>query len=89
MIAQLNAHPDPAEFAYEAGRTYAEAEKYGSVSDMERAIEERVRKEYEAKMAELKRSAAASGPKSLAGARGAGSVAENAEDDDNVYALLG
>jgi hypothetical protein len=80
LASQFKAHPHPALFAYQTGKTYMEAEKYGGSFDaMREKLREEIRAEERAKIENefrTKSSAAAASQMTTSGsgARGAGST---------------
>lgn len=73
---QVMNHPHPAMFAYETGKTYLEARKYGgSLEEMKKKLREELRVELEAELKKASSvSAAENANKSTAGARGTGAA---------------
>lgn len=73
---QVMQHPHPAMFAYETGKTYLEARKYGgSLEEMKKKMREELRAEVEAEVKKaVSVSAAENANKSTAGARGTGAA---------------
>ena len=73
LYAQMEAHPHPAQFAYENGRIYAEVADVGGLDGLKEKIKAEVRAEVIAEMkAKAGQEAAAGIVPSNAGARGSG-----------------
>ena len=86
LVSQMQASPMPAQTAYEVGKTYLEASKYGGdINTMRAKIKEEVLAELKA---EQTKAAATNTPKSLAGARGVGGQFVP-QQDDSLEAILG
>ena len=60
VIAEMNAHPEPAQYAYDYGKAITEVGEVGSVSELRDKIREEIRAEFEAERQQAESNAAIS-----------------------------